>query len=351
MAGATTASMPAVGHDRALHAAVPASASAAQPVRLKPGEVEICGVGIRQGEALEIPDAPPALRASMPQLAIAPLGVVSAGLPALWQLLGRTMRASPDVRQQAAALAMDLPAAGEVERGSSDPSGPLRDLALRTNDPLILQWSIERCALNLNPSCQHVSARQWVRAEPGNLFAWLALLAEEPEARAEALHGMALARYSDMREDQLAWSIEAAIPEDTPAYLRMTALMRAMGRSGASLASSMALAKLCDESGLGDANRRQQCDAIAHVLVEGGRDGVSLVYGVLLADRLGWPEPYRESLADKGRSIRMAGGVPEALDPGQPYSCASIAAVRNRLKRAATDGELARSGKQQAARR
>lgn len=333
MAGTTMASMPAVGHDRAPHAAVPASASAAQPVRLKPGEVDICGVGIRQGEALEIPDAPPALRASMPQLAIAPLDVVSAGLPALWQLLGRTMRASPDLRQQAAALAMDLPAEGKpYERGSSDLSRQLRDLALRTNDPLILQWSVQRCVLDRNPSCLHASARQWVRAEPDNLSAWLALLAEEPSAQAEALHGMALARFSDLRDSQLAWRIEAAIPEVTPAYLRMTALMQSLVLGIVPQANSAVLSKLCDPSVLGDANRRQQCDAIAHVLIEHGHDGQSYMQGITLANHLAWPASYRASLAERVGATRMQGAVVDTFDLAQPYSCASIAAMRRRIK-------------------
>jgi hypothetical protein len=340
------ASMPKVGHGPAAQAVAPPSTASAPPARLRPGEVDICGLGIRQGEALEIPAAPAELRASMPPLAIAPDAVVTAGLPELWRLLGRTLRASPDVHHQAAALAMDLPAAGEVVgAGSSDMSGPLRDLALRTNDPMILQWSFERCSFRRDPSCVHVSARQWVRAEPGNLASWLALLVEEPSAHAEAAHGMALARFSDLRQGQLASLLEIAIPEDTPPYLRMTALMQALGRGSSLLANSAALMKLCDPSSLGDSNRRQQCDAIAHVLVENGRDRLSFMQGAVLADRLGWPDSRRASLTEKSQSVRMQGGALERVEPAQPYSCASIAAMRQMLQRDVGEGELAGGAK------
>lgn len=306
---------------------------------VKPGEVDICGIGIRSGEALAVPDAAPDASASLPQLTIAPQRLVETGLPELWRRLGEAMRNSLDPRQQAAALIMNLPADGKYFHAAVV-GEQLRQLALRSKDPLILQWAFSRCRANEGANCPHALARQWVRTEPGNLMSWLALLADEPAAQAEALHGMALARFVDIRAGQLQYQVDTAIPDDMPPYLRMSAVIQAVGVDAALLANLSALSRLCGASATADANRYQQCDAIAHVMVDHGRDLLTLAFGRRLAERLGWPADRLRQLNDEVASLSGLAAAKPGIDLAQPYSCESIASLRQWVKSLAVNGEL-----------
>lgn len=214
-------------------------------------------------------------------------------LDLVWERLARQLQASPQPRQQAAALLMGWPPAGwQGDRSLAAPVlGSLVTLALSSADATVLLWAVRACdAQPRNPACQGLSARVWTQAEPDNLMAWSVLLHQEPQALDDALLGMAQSRRVDGGWMRLAGVLLAARPTHLSPALRVAFDMRLMGLTAAApVPPWRAVIEACSDDALADARRRGQCGQIAQLMAEQGRDLLTASLGLSLGKRLGWP--------------------------------------------------------------
>lgn len=299
---------------------------------------------------------PAEVAASAAQLSSPPASVVQAGVPDLWMRTAQRLRAAADERRQAAGVLMQIMGPGDpapMASVGSQAMAALVQLALRASDGRAVQWALAMCRRGAPGACQGLNARHWVRAEPGNVIAWLQLAQDEPASLEEALHGMTQARYADIGHGALATLVEAALDENTPAVQRMSAVVAAIGID-ASMPIPIGvppLHKVCSPALMTDANRRQQCDAIARVMTAGGRDAFSWGIGRRLAERVGWPHPELQRLQDELTAMRTTSATELPISLTQPYSCASVASMRQWMKTVAEVGEMGWLRQQAAKRR
>jgi hypothetical protein len=298
-----------------------------------PGEFDLCGIGWRPGEPVqqaERPDARPDVAdQASPAAAAAPAFRLPAALgdDALALAMPRILQAlasSGDVRHQAAALLLGggVSATARADaQGQADRLRLLAQLALTSANPVVMQWALQACAAAASSApCNGLSARHWLRIAPDNLAPWLYLLAQEPMALDEALHGMALSRRVDFSVQRLPAVVDQIWPDDLPPYLREVMAERLVGIEVAQPTHWTALLRACDSTLLADANRHQQCTAIAEVMVGPDSDLPALTLGSSLGQRLGWPPDRVAAL--RAEAVLLAGIRAEQLK--QPYSCASL---------------------------
>lgn len=300
---------------------------------------------------------PAEVAASAAQLWSPPASVVQAGVQDLWVRTAQRLRAAADDRRQAAGVLMQIMGPGDEPKHLTDATSQavaaLVQLALRTTDGRVVQWALATCQRGAPGACLGLNARHWVRAEPGNVIAWLQLAHDEPDSLDEALHGMTQARYADVGYRALATLVEAALDENTPSVQRMSAVMAAIGIDGSiPIPAVRSLTqKACMPALLADANRRQQCDAIARVMTAGGRDALSWSIGRRLAEWAGWPQAELQRLQDELTLLRTISTTELPISPTQPYSCASVASMRQWMKTVAEVGEMGWLRQQAAKRR
>ena len=262
-------------------------------------------------------------------------------LAAAWERSARQLQGSPEARQRAAGLLMGrLPShlPGAVPAPPADVTS-LVSLALASSDPTALLWAVNACAAQASQAaCQGLSPRIWVAAEPDNLLAWLPLLAREPQAREEALQGMAQARRADGGWMRWAAVVNAARPADLSAELRLAFGSRLLSRAAAlPIPAWQGLLAACKDDALADARRRGQCDQIARLMVDQGRELVTVYLGYAIGKGLGWP-PEREQDHQALRSAARQLG-PDLLGPGSSSDCDALR-LDHWLERVESSGEV-----------
>ena len=278
-----------------------------------------------QAQAASAPSAVTAWLAVL--LAAEPAAPEPARVAQAWQASAAALAASPQARQRAAGLLMAQPwPPGPAGRASLPPESlqALVALGVQSGDATALHWALAACAAAREaPVCQGLSARHLVRVAPTNLVSWLRLLAQEPAALDEALHGMARAETVDLGWLRWAATVAAALPDALAPELRLQIVGELVSRDMAGNWPSFdALLRACGEPALADANRRQLCQAIAQSMVGQSRELITQRIGIALGTRLAWP-------AERLAALRAEGDPPGSplplwLAPGLAPQCAVV---------------------------
>jgi len=167
-------------------------------------------------------------------------------------------------------------------------------VALRSTDPRAYGLAWQAChSRNAGAACEQLSLRRWVQLEPNNAWPWLGLLDEarrrgDASGVEEALHRAARAQRSDGGFGRFVGSVDEVLPADAPVGGRTELQVELIGRSAAFVIGwQVALLSVCSAEAARDANRRQNCMAIARVLAGQGRDLIDVGMGARLgrADR------------------------------------------------------------------
>lgn len=302
----------------------PDASAAAESRALRPGEVEVCGIGIVQGPVAATGAAGSAADIELP-----------AGLHERW---------SREVDALVAALATSgTPGA---EAAAALMQGRLADLvklALRDRDPRTVQWAVQACQGRgqAEPTCLLVSSRLWVEVEPDNGMAWLALLAAEPAAQADAVYGLTRAHRFDERIGALVAVVDAAAPLTVPAHQRANLLVQAMGIDMArSLPSFAPLSQVCPANVAADANRREQCSAIAELLANRSNTLLARGFAAPLGERAGWSAGRVAALRrQQEQAQRRLSEHIEAWLKLPPLGCEQLTALSGHFRDLARRGE------------
>jgi hypothetical protein len=324
------------------------------PGRPAADELDVCGVGRIKAEASHVANPSDPTEPAFKVHGL-PKDLSARGLAEAWAPTLQALSAGASPRQRAAALLMRMYSPQSTPGPDSTDAAPalrtaLARLAMESQDPAVMAWAQGECNRALGDgSCLGLTARHWVRAEPGNLIAWLSLMAEEPLARAEALHGMANATTADMRFGLFMATAMAAAPATLSTFARQELALNLIDIHAATpLPMLSGMVRECKAPALADANRRQQCDAIVKVLVHHSRELLTWALGLRMAETLGWPAPQLAALQSEKAAIQTA--MPLG-DLHQPYSCASTLSTQRWIRDMGANGELAtlRSARQKAA--
>lgn len=298
-----------------------------------PAVLDLCGVG-------RLP-APPLVPGSESHAHDLPTPLGRDADDALRPQLKATLQAQ-GARGQAAALllAPDLLADAALRRRSAT---TLAALGRESGDGLLIHLALALCRWGGPADACGVSARDWVRAEPANAAAWLALAHDEPGARAEALAGLQQARRHRLHYGALTALMLQHWPPGQPEYLQLVQSFQMVNMesvlSVGALAGALALRDLCPGDLAPGSAGREVCDGVVRQLTERADTLAARGQGIALARRLGWPpEVVRAMQAD--HDTLTAAVLPPLTGDEQPYGCPALAARRRHLAEVARLGEV-----------
>lgn len=245
-----------------------------------------------------------------------------------------------EARQQAAAsAAADAAGVAPIRR--------LSRMAMSTADPFVYAAALQACTQG-NPGdtadhCGMLNLYRWVQLDSGNAAPWMALGSAaqangDAGALNDAMYHVATSRRVDSYWGTLPHVLMQALPPGESDLARTILTVDAWNAQNVlALPVYKVVAQHCDTDQLHDANRRQVCDGIAHVLTERGRSTVDLDMGVVLAQKVGWPATRTEAL--QAERDALASMAPQLADAGG-VSCASVQRFRETAELMTQYGEL-----------
>lgn len=305
----------------------PAASGAAGGEALKPGELEVCGIGRLRLDAEGDADGVARLEAPAQK--------------AREQMLSAMERTGDDTERAAAlftkALLVQQAWAAPAAASGAAPAGPrhpeavdeLARMAVSTRSPDVYAWALQACdRRGRDGPCQMLSTEQWTRLDPGNAAPWLRL-AEEAAKRqdtagvADAMYRASHASSFDTRTLGVVKRAMARLPLDGPAVSRFIVATELQGMNAVQAPMHAAVMGHCGKAAMLDANRLQACSAVAELLVHKGQSLVDRMMGVTLAGRAGWPAERLQLLRDEMDAAFQVGLQLEPAE-GRLYACDAI---------------------------
>ena len=273
---------------------------------------DLCGIG-----RLPIP-MPHSAAASAAELTELPahLGSMAAARLAE-QVLAELSQGT--LRQRAAALILNA----DAERAPAA-AAQVAQLALTSNDPVVLSWAWSRC--HGNPACARPLARAWAQAEPDNAVPWLAWWNSDPAVATEARARIAVAKRFALNWGSLLQTTQPVLAaSDAAPYLRMMLQTYVIGFDAAlSWPSFVPLTTMCNPAPKPGSEAQAACSAVAELLVDRSDTLLAYIIGSRMAESAGWPpERLTRLRAERKRIDAVRGELP--LDEKQPLSCESVA--------------------------
>lgn len=317
----------------AASAAPAASVLAQAPVRT---HWDLCGVGV-------LPVAP---GTADPEQLPAHLGedLFAAAREQLW---ARWERGS--VREQVvASLWRGIAQAGQHLGGETDPAQSLRKgiaravaLASASEDAQAQRWALGQCLAYSLP-CGALDARRLAHADPGNAAAWLLLLAQRPEARAEAEAGLARATEHRLGAGGVSAMLLATPLPDLQPYVRHALLAETLGQDvwlEMNALQTQIQSFRCQPRAAPGSAQAQACESLTQALTQRSDTLFAQTIGWSYGDRLGWPKA--QVSAGKARLKALQREEQDAHDFQQPFACAQTERLRRQMADRARVGEVA----------
>jgi hypothetical protein len=187
--------------------------------------------------------------------------------------------------------------------------------ALSTSDPRVAALATQLCDTappEHAAACSSMSAARWAAIDAENVQAWLAVAAEALERSDIRTAREALGRAAQSRTSRLIWSdlmplSNSAMLRSLPPVERQVLAADLIG-VGSLLVNNglLAISRLCSNDALNGPQRRQECSAIAGLMIEHGDTLMEHGIGIGLARRAGWPAERVDALAEEQRLLSEA---------------------------------------------
>ncbi|WP_290361437.1 hypothetical protein [Roseateles violae] len=299
-----------------------AGASFAKAEPIPPGAIEVCGVGwVSLPPDASASDAPPP------------------DWQRQWEAQAETLRAQAVATLQARGDAFSRVLARLIQNDTEGAAAA----AAGSSDPRAYGLAWQACSRpGAGPACQQLSLRRWTQLEPGNAWPWLGMLSEarqrgDASGVEEALHRAAGAETMDGGFGRFTGGIDEALPADAPVGARSTLQLETIGRESAFALGWLGaggFSSSCSAEAVRDANRRQNCVAIAKLLASKGRGLVDVAIGARVGERLGLSADEIDVTPAQVKAAQQAFPVPEEL-----ASCAALRQMQDWMREVARDGE------------
>lgn len=238
-------------------------------------------------------------------------------------------------------------ARGNARQESSSPTVVDLVLAAQANASPYLYALADQACLSApaaaQAACQGLSRQRWTALDPQDSLAWLAL-ARTADARGDgaalnsALHGVSRASVSRELGPLVLARVMNHVPDAVQGWPLLSLTLAARSQASAwGRHSVQTLFKLCSEAARQDANRAQQCTALASSQMQQASDLSSLLVAVSLARRTGVSDAALAAAQQdlwwaQGASTELTRQFGSALD-GTPAACQKLLAL-NAIDRA-----------------
>jgi hypothetical protein len=305
-----------------------------QPIAEDSGKVEICGHG-----KVSIDDS-----SAIAQY----VGALTKGAGARWL---SALQDSGDLRARVAGLLLE----GKITGG--DPIVPAAEqtrdavvqLAAGVEDPAVYAMVVSMCGIDrgtpADTACQQISLRRWAQIDADNAMPWLLLAGKaqaghDSAAAADAFRQAAKAHKYDAYNDSLYSFAEPEMPQDATPLERSYLATEVIGIESTLRPPYQVATKHCSADAVRAPDIRQQCNALAELLVNGGTTLLDLGVGKNIGARVGWPTARVNGLALEQDALMQAIMEATRSDNDNLWTCDGVRRLNAYVVQRVRLGEL-----------
>jgi hypothetical protein len=225
---------------------------------------------------------------------------------------------SDDIRARAAGLFLEgkLTGSGSVQPIEDQTRDALVQLAVGASDPAIYAMAVNACNTYSDPapagSCQQITLNTWARLDTDNAVPWL-LVAGQAHARNDATTETAAfgqaakAHKADAYNYSLYTFAESELPRDVTPLERWYLAIELIGIESATASLQYIYAsKHCSAEAMQDRGVREQCNALAELMVGKGTTLLDLGIGTHIGARAGWSNARVARLTEELDALMQA---------------------------------------------
>jgi hypothetical protein len=224
----------------------------------------------------------------------------------------------------------------------------LVQLAAGLDDLPVYAMAVRACDQSYDPAprdaaCDRISLAKWAAMDPDNAAPWLEIAAaaharSDQAAEFEAVSQAAHAHRIDFGNDSLLAYANSAMPQETTSLERAAFLHSLIGYVGGDgQAHSFATSRYCTAEAVQQDSIRQQCEALADLLADQGRNTLDLSAAAAIGAHVGWASE-RITATQQEMLAMFRVETPSDKDP---WSCDNVRAVNEFAELQARSGELA----------
>lgn len=220
----------------------------------------------------------------------------------------------------------------------------LAQQAIATRDPRVYSLAYKACKGSHEGTCGLLTAARWAQLDGENGDPWLYVMAEAAARKdtaqiEEAIHRIGVATRVDARSFAVPRAIvEHAAASDAGLQAANAVTILAIGGMAAWPLTSVApLTRHCRGADLGDANRRQRCEAAASALAERSDNLFYTGIGASMGRQLGWSESRVDAVHVLSSVVQE---LARSMDSNPlTWSCKTISTMLARMSRQGVVGE------------
>lgn len=225
----------------------------------------------------------------------------------------------------------------------------LVQLAVGANDPAIYALALYKCNTYSGApqagACPQISWSGWARLDPDNAAPWLNVAGSDrakgdSAAEADAFaHAAAAHRYESYNASFFAFA-EPELPQDVTPLERTFLSQMVIGVEAASSTPQYSMASKHCSGAMQDSRLRQQCSAVAELLLAKGNTFLDLMIGESIGKRVGWPEKRIESLKlDRNSMMELLMRL-APVEEANPWSCETVGRINEFMAARSRLGEI-----------
>jgi hypothetical protein len=225
---------------------------------------------------------------------------------------------SDDIRARATGLFLEgrIRGSGPVRQIDDQTRDALVQLAVGASDPAIYAMAVYACNTYSDPapagSCQQISLNSWARLDTDNAVPWLLVAgqahAKNDAATERAAFGQAAkAHKADDYNDSLYTFAASELPSDVTPLERWYLAIEIIGIEGATASLQYnSASKHCSAEAVQNGDIRQQCNALAELMVSKGTTLLDFSVGIRIGARAGWSSARVASLTEERDALMQA---------------------------------------------
>jgi len=258
---------------------------------------------------------------------------------------------SGDLRARVAGLSLE----GKITGG--DPIIPAAEqtrdavvqLAVGAEDPAVYAMAVSMCGIDrgtpADTACQQISLQRWAQIDADNAVPWLLLAGKAQEghdstAAADAFKQATKAHKYDAYNDSLYSFAESEMPQDVTPLERSYLAIEVIGIQSALRLPYRVATKHCTVDTVQDPDIRQQCNALAELLVDHGTSLLGLSVSRNIGARVGWPTARVNSLELEQFALMQAIMEATPSDNDNLWTCDGVRRFNAYVVQRARLGEL-----------
>ena len=224
----------------------------------------------------------------------------------------------------------------------------LVQLAVGLNDLPVYAMAIRACDPTddggvKGAACNQISLAKWANMDPGNAAPWLEMARaahsrSDQAAELDAVNHAVQAHTVDFYNDSVLGFASSGMPSATTALQQAAFFQGRIGHVGGDgYAHSFVTSQYCTAAADQNSSIHQQCEALAELLADHGRNTLDVSAAATIGTRLGWAPQRVSAMREEVLAMFRA----ENYSGKDPWSCDNVQALTEFAGAQARSGELA----------